>query len=472
MKHVRTWLLSSLSLAAPLVLGAGQAFAAPCPPPGLAACPGRNVGDLILAASYPPDVLGVSSQTGQIYEFLQGATPAGFITFNQIMVEPANPMRSLIIGSVDNGELGVVELDECGNIVSTSPVWGTFANLPPGTTLSSMNNHSLAVDPLTGLIVSPGANGFLEAFPTTGGQDLLIPMSTAIDYSVDFVRSAFDASGNLFGVPFGGSIVRFPAATLSTPPLVGTVLPETTFMDPAGMVADAQGNLFTLETDGVWKVDPTGHPTFLSPYSEGMDGYAITIDASGNLWILQYAPTIEETALLEISSVTGEENDGLLINFFPEALSSIAIYGTNLPAVQATCQNRAPCDVGGVAVGACAGAGLVDPSSGLCVAPPGIPSSDFHTQPAPNGSWDWDCDGTKTLEFTNLSTVAPRNVCGGTATTCNGSANIFSSANPACGTTFSEIWETCHWTAVTSPPRVGQGCSGSSGSSTRQQGCH
>jgi hypothetical protein len=58
-----------------------------------------------------------------------------------------------------------------------------------------------------------------------------------------------------------------------------------------------------------------------------------------------------------------------------------------------------PCTVG---AGACQRTGAVvcaSPTAAGCSASPGLPDQTFHTQPADNGSWDWNCDGTDEFEY-------------------------------------------------------------------------
>jgi hypothetical protein len=62
----------------------------------------------------------------------------------------------------------------------------------------------------------------------------------------------------------------------------------------------------------------------------------------------------------------------------------------------------AGCTVG---VGACLQTGFRR-CDDTCSATPLAPDAAFHTTPAPNGSWDWDCDGVVTEEAT-MSTAFP-----------------------------------------------------------------
>ncbi|HEY4105630.1 MAG TPA: MopE-related protein, partial [Polyangiaceae bacterium] len=61
-----------------------------------------------------------------------------------------------------------------------------------------------------------------------------------------------------------------------------------------------------------------------------------------------------------------------------------------------------PCSFGSQ-LGACANTGTIQCSNGgaICVAPPGIPSTSFMDHAAPNGSYDWNCDGTVSPVYTH-----------------------------------------------------------------------
>jgi len=105
-----------------------------------------------------------------------------------------------------------------------------------------------------------------------------------------------------------------------------------------------------------------------------------------------------------------------------------------------------PCTSG---VGACASAGRVL-CDGTCDATPGTPEPEsmFHTIAAPNGSWDWDCDGTVTgeLPITEPAYTSAASFC--RAQACDGDGRFFSGAiqsgltmpggtSPYCG---QEVW--------------------------------
>jgi Pro-kumamolisin, activation domain len=58
----------------------------------------------------------------------------------------------------------------------------------------------------------------------------------------------------------------------------------------------------------------------------------------------------------------------------------------------------ASCGTCSVGTGACQATGTLD-SNGVCSVVPGTPQPGPHTLPAPNGSWDWDCDGRTEQQF-------------------------------------------------------------------------
>jgi len=62
-----------------------------------------------------------------------------------------------------------------------------------------------------------------------------------------------------------------------------------------------------------------------------------------------------------------------------------------------------PCVAG---LGACQATGKTR-CDGSCDATPGTPSNDFHLNAAPNGSWDWDCDGHVSFQYPNGDATPP-----------------------------------------------------------------
>jgi hypothetical protein len=66
-----------------------------------------------------------------------------------------------------------------------------------------------------------------------------------------------------------------------------------------------------------------------------------------------------------------------------------------------------------VGTGACMASGKINcaiPGQATCDATPGTPDSAWHTSAAPNGSWDWDCDGLIEYQYPNGDTTQPLNI--------------------------------------------------------------
>jgi hypothetical protein len=506
MAHLPKRLLVSTLLAAPLVLWTGGAFGGlVCPPAGPPAiCLGNNdVGDLIIV-DHAGGSYGLNPTSRKYYVFAPAKNTA---EWGDIVVEPANPARTLVIGNVGSpGGIGIREFDECGDVVSADPVWGTFAPLTapfPPVGLLSIVPRGLAFDPISGDAVAPdpslGALFTFPQFPQPGEVDIPLPTTGAWASAETNGAVAFDQLGNLFyGAAGNGTIIQLSAAALVTSPITGTTL-TSSIGTPAlsggvqGMVADAHGSLFVTGLDAqanghVWKVNTSTGATTVWTSNKGPrfgstplpPTIGITIDANGDLWVVLAGSTSGPfEGVVRISSTTGQ-----VLDFFPpppstngviiNAPKSLAVYGVNLPAVRAACPGD-PCNVNGIALGACLGGGQIDPVTQECVAPAGIPSNTWHTEPAPNGSWDWNCDGIISLEFVDLPTVPSPKVCGGTATTCNGSRAVAfaSSPDPQCSEIFEETFESCTWVPPSKIPKVGQGCVTTSyKSEILQQGCN
>jgi hypothetical protein len=63
-----------------------------------------------------------------------------------------------------------------------------------------------------------------------------------------------------------------------------------------------------------------------------------------------------------------------------------------------------------VGQGACKRTGEVlctTEGTAICTANPGTPDTRWHESAAPNGSWDWNCNGTIEFKYPSESTIAP-----------------------------------------------------------------
>jgi hypothetical protein len=92
-------------------------------------------------------------------------------------------------------------------------------------------------------------------------------------------------------------------------------------------------------------------------------------------------------------------------------------------------------------------------------------STTWHTNSAPNGSWDWNCDGVVTKEYPDQAGVA---ACSGVSmSACSSQPQVTYALNPfACGDTGDIGTNYCYWLTAASA------CENKSGQSTGyQQGC-
>jgi hypothetical protein len=129
------------------------------------------------------------------------------------------------------------------------------------------------------------------------------------------------------------------------------------------------------------------------------------------------------------------------------------------------------CNVGN-GMGACANGGhtACNGTTQVCnpaVSAIGDPTSNvWHLNPAPNGSWDWNCDGVVTKQYPD--TAPPPPTCTGLSmTACSAQPQLNYALNPfACGDLGDIGSEYCIWL-----PAI-PGCTNKSGQSTGyQQGC-
>ena len=377
------------ALAVALLLGSGTAAAASpfCPPAGTpTVCAGRAVGDVLVTLRNRQAIIGLNPGSGQFYVFTAGSPTFDVADgeLGDIAVEPANPLHTLLIGDVNGGGLGVLELDDCGAAVNRAPEWGQYQNVVfPHHTLtpSGFTPRDLVFSPTTGRLwtlddtndggdIPPGFSSpthVLFSFPATGG------LSTATFATGDVPASAqlgvaADELGNLYSGTT--PIVKYTAAGLASGSPVSAALPGTVGagFSAFNLVADGKGSLFATvrpetSTGAVWKVDTTtGTSTVWTsnfPASLGggpLDSAAgIAIDANGDLWVVQDGkPDPSFFGVAKISGTTGQ-----VLQFFPFPLETpgvpgfalvgglafgvdaeawgLAILGVNLPAVREDC---------------------------------------------------------------------------------------------------------------------------------------
>ncbi len=128
------------------------------------------------------------------------------------------------------------------------------------------------------------------------------------------------------------------------------------------------------------------------------------------------------------------------------------------------------CNVGN-GIGACANAGYTDCSAGAEICIPLVDNlgnaSVWHTSPAPNGSWDWDCDGTITKQYPD-ATPPPPTCSGLDVAACNAVPNLYYALDGAipCGGTGATGTSYCFWASYI------PACTNKTGQSAgNQQGC-
>jgi hypothetical protein len=129
------------------------------------------------------------------------------------------------------------------------------------------------------------------------------------------------------------------------------------------------------------------------------------------------------------------------------------------------------CNVG-TGMGACANGGLTACNGTTAVCNPSVSaigdttSTAWHLNPAPNGSWDWNCDGVVTKQYPDAAPPVP-NCTGLAMPLCTGVAPLYYALNPfACGDLGDIGSEYCIW--MTSAGF----CTNKTGQSTGyQQGC-
>jgi hypothetical protein len=129
------------------------------------------------------------------------------------------------------------------------------------------------------------------------------------------------------------------------------------------------------------------------------------------------------------------------------------------------------CNVGS-GMGACLNGGHTACNGSTQVCNPAVSaigdstSTAWHTNSAPNGSWDWNCDGVVTKEYPDQAPASP--TCSGVSmSACSAVPQLSYALNPfACGDLGDIGTLSCYWLAAI------PGCTNKSGQSTGyQQGC-
>jgi len=359
--------LSSVATAAPLT--PPPFCPAPAAQPPVCAGHQPQVGDLLIAQhGGPPLILGLNPATGY-YVFSAALTSKSEL--GDILVEPTNPFRSVVIGDVSpTVGIGIVELDECGAL--SNPNFGVFSDvvLPvPGNPVigtGGINNRGMIFSPTTNVLWSDGDSflfpqGTLFSFPPGGGGQTVLFTTGDVANGATIGPIAADETGAIYVADQGiAKIVKYTAATLATTAPVGVALAQTSlFTGARDMVYDGNGSLFvTGGASGdfhVWKVNATTGATtvFTSDFGAALGGaplsqpWGVTIDTSGDLWVVfqdAFDPTMAGVG--HISHTTGQ-----VVQFFPlpsppildgqplepGALWTIAVWGENLPAVRKHC---------------------------------------------------------------------------------------------------------------------------------------
>lgn len=156
----------------------------------------------------------------------------------------------------------------------------------------------------------------------------------------------------------------------------------------------------------------------------------------------------------DMAGVGGGETDMAMPEAPPDmARGSVGDDMALIPDMVLTCaQQGGACSVG---TGACARTGTIvcnAPNMPTCNATAGAPDTGWHTSPAVNGSWDWDCDGqvqyqypsgTATQPYASYDTAICTPSQPRTKDTCNFGYWVYDSSTNGCGTAADEL--SCQW---------------------------
>ena len=357
-----------------ILLQVGIAAAQPsyCPTQTPTVCSGRSIGDILITLHGQPGVLGLNPNTRNFYLFSQALTGS---ELGDIAVIPSRPTHSVIIGDLDQGLVGIKEIDDCGALVS--PTFGTFpaqlsSPLPP-ITKSAINNRGITFSPVSATPMSPGLStnllngsgpvGVFFKFPTLGGAASTVIANGNLTDATNAGAVAEDELGSIY---LGGG-VRVSVTNAERPSPVEVLLNQDTGSNASmmGMVHDGNGHLFltetlTASTGRVRRIDvgsgnsapwTTNYP---ARFGGGQLGalWGVTMDRLNHLWVIESVISPQPgTALVQIDPSTGLVLDRFpipsVVSGFPAGGNrpwGLAVLGVNLPAVREACSN--PCGTG------------------------------------------------------------------------------------------------------------------------------
>jgi len=306
--------------------------------------------------------------THAFYIFSSAFSGAGSRELGDIQVVPSNPHRTVVIGNVDSGHIGIQRLNSCGNIMT--PTFGVFpSQLPmpwPPISIGGMNNRGLAFEAASGKAISPGmitnyfdGSGPFQTLFTFGSNGGAQPIAAASGELVDSHVAgavASDEFGTLYlGESFGDDLGRLNPAVA---PALSTRFPSTGAAGIWDVVHDANGHVFVAEDSSgfgrVRRVDSFTGVSVVWADNRGSFGgggllgglRGVTIDASGDLWVVERLADGSH-ALVKVSGATANQ----VLDYVPIPQlvggqgatfanpQGIAVYGVNLPAIREACSS-------------------------------------------------------------------------------------------------------------------------------------
>lgn len=342
------------------------------------ACGQASIGDLLITLHGPAQVVGLNPWTRQYYVFSDALAELQSTELGDIAVVPNDPVQTVVIGNVDDlHQLGIRRLDACGNLAT--PQYGTFpASWPepwPHIARQGTNNRGVVFSPLDGQLFSPGnpqtfpydpdqiPHGALFRFPLGGGDaTLLATTGSGVNPVNPVTRGA--AAADEFGALYlgettaAGRVNRIAATSLLQEPPVELEAATFPLLNLHDLVHDGNNHVYATDFDwwnegkiyrfnlSTGRVDVwTGNLGPAFGYAAFNQLYGITIDAWGDLWVVEdYSEATARAGVVKISGQTGEVLDyfPMPAPFFGTPLNQaepfgIAVYGVNLPAVRERC---------------------------------------------------------------------------------------------------------------------------------------
>jgi uncharacterized repeat protein (TIGR03803 family) len=252
---------------------------------------------LVAAAAMPAIGTPAHAQTYNILHRFQGSPDGELPFYGHLVWDQAGYLYGTASAGGASGRGAVFKVDASGETVLYS-----FAGTPDGETPFGglfRDSTGILYGTTTGGGV-PGSYGTVFKLDTDGTETVLYRFKGGADGANPYAGVTRDEAGNLYGTTYSGGAANGGVVFKLDPAGNETVLHSFTGapdgQDPyAGVILDASGNLYGVTYGGgaagwgvAFKLDPDGNETLLHTFTGGADGglpsSGLILDSSDNLY--------------------------------------------------------------------------------------------------------------------------------------------------------------------------------------------